>query len=64
MSISLSAAVLFGFLVWLLWRYAGLRTWHVVVCVLFGFYLVSSAIGPRVGQALVDIAHFVARLHL
>lgn len=64
MTVSLSAAVLLGFLVWLLWRYANVRLWHIAVCTLFGFYLASASVGPRIAAALQGLAHFVSGLHL
>lgn len=43
---SLSLVVLLGAFVVVLWRDAGLRTWHAVVYVLFGFFLASTAAAP------------------
>lgn len=63
MSVSLSAAVLLGVLVWLLWRYANVRLWHVLVCALFGFFLASATVGPHIANALRSVAHFLAGLH-
>jgi uncharacterized membrane protein len=50
--ISLSAVVFLGALVFVLCRWAGLRTWHAVVCLLFGFTLASSPAAPTINQAL------------
>ena len=64
MAISLSAAVLLGVLVWLLWRYANIRLWHIVICALFGFYLASASAGPHIANALHGVARFLSGLHL
>lgn len=64
MSVSVSAAVLLGVLVWLLWRYANVRLWHVVACALFGFYLASATAGPHIANALHSFATFLSRLHM
>lgn len=64
MQLSVSAAVLLGVLVWLLWRYANLRTWHVASCVLFGFYLTSTTSGPHIANALDALARMISTLHL
>lgn len=64
MSVSVSATVLLGVLVWLLWRYANVRLWHVATCVLFGFYLASAAVGPHIANALHSFASFISRLHM
>ena len=63
MAVSLSAAVLLGVLVYLLWRYAALSLWHIVICALFGFYLSSSTVGPHIANALHTVAIFLSRLH-
>ena len=52
MAISLSLVLLLGIAVWLLYRYAGLKAWHAVVCVLFGFFLATTTAAP-------DIRHIV-----
>lgn len=52
MIISLSAMALLGALVFVLCRWAGLRVWHAVVCLLFGFTLASSAAAPTINQAM------------
>jgi len=62
-TVSLSAAVLLGVLVWLLWRYANVRLWHVLLCVLFGFFLASATVGPHIANALRSVAHFLSALH-
>lgn len=64
MTVSLSATVLLGVLVWLLWRYANVRLWQVLVSALFGFYLASATVGPHIANALRSVAHFLAGLHL
>ena len=46
MAISLSLVLVLGVAVWLLHKYAGLKLWHGVICVLFGFYLATSS-SPR-----------------
>ena len=42
MAISLSLVLVLGIAVWVLHKYAGLKVWHGVICVLFGFYLAST----------------------
>jgi hypothetical protein len=62
--VSVSAAVLLGALVWLLWRYANVRAWHAALCALFGFYLASSSSGPHIASALRALARTISTLHL
>ena len=51
MILSLSAALLLGIAVAALCRWAGLRVWHALLCVLFGFYLAGSSFAPLVSDA-------------
>lgn len=64
MTVSISAVLLLGVFVYLLWRYAGLRLWQAVICIVFGYLLAASSLGPRIGDCLRFAAHFIAHLHL
>lgn len=43
MNVSIPLVAVLGAVVWLAWRYMGLRAWHVVVCLLFGFFLAATS---------------------
>jgi hypothetical protein len=62
--LSLSAVVLLAALTFLLVRFAGLRAWHAVVCILLGFFLASSALGPYIRDATRAAARLLAGLDL
>ncbi len=64
MTIAVSAVILLGVFVYLLWRYARLPLWQAAVCAAFGYYLASSSIGPEVGDGLRALARLVAGLEL
>jgi hypothetical protein len=64
MVVSLSLVLLLGVFVYLLWRYARLPVWQLILCALFGFYLASSSAGPSIAHAVQSLAHFLSRLHL
>ncbi|BEL04471.1 MULTISPECIES: hypothetical protein [Actinoplanes] len=64
MTIAVSAVLLLGVLVYLLWRYARLPLWQAAVCAAFGYFLASSSIGPEIGNGLRALARFVAGLSL
>jgi F0F1-type ATP synthase assembly protein I len=52
MAIPLSLVLVLGIAVWLLHKYAGLKPWHGVICVLFGFYLATSTLAPEIRTAV------------
>lgn len=55
MIVPVSAVLLFGVLVWLLIRYAGLRAWHALMAALFGFFVASTAAAPQIRAALASV---------
>jgi hypothetical protein len=57
MAVSLSVLALLAVAVFVLCRYAGLRVWHALVCVLLGFYLASSSLAPDINRIVEGIIH-------
>lgn len=57
MAISVSLVALLAVAVWLLHRYAGLKLWHGLACILFGFYLASSSVAPEIRTTVTSIIH-------
>ncbi len=55
MAISISLIALLAAAVWLLYRYAALKLWHSLVCMLFGFYLASSSVAPVIRSTVASI---------
>jgi hypothetical protein len=55
--ISLSLVLVLGVVVWLLYRYAGLKVWHGVICVLFGFFLATTSFAPEIRTTVTAIIH-------
>jgi len=58
LAVTLSVVLLLGAVVVVLCRYAGLRVWHALVCIVLGFYLASSSLAPDIAQ----ITHSLFRL--
>lgn len=61
MVISLSLVLLLAVLVYLIWRYARLPLWQIVLCALLGFYLASSPAGPYIARAVQALARLLSR---
>jgi hypothetical protein len=55
MTVTVPLVAILGAGVWFLWRYMGLRVWHIAVCLLFGFFLAATSAAP-------EIRRFVAAL--
>lgn len=50
MTLTISVVAALGVLVILLCRYAGLRIWHALVCIMLGFYLASSSLADPIAR--------------
>lgn len=55
MAVSISITLLLGAVVWVLHRYAGMKVWHGVICVLFGFFLATSSFAPQIRTVVTGI---------
>ena len=55
LAISLSLVLVLAVAVWLLHRYAGLKAWHGVICVMFGFFLAASSFAPEIRTTVTAI---------
>ena len=56
-AISISLIALLAVAVWALYKFAALKLWHGVVCMLFGFYLASSSVAPEIRTTVTSIIH-------
>jgi hypothetical protein len=60
--ISISATLLFGIVVFLLWRFGYQRTWPGIVTTLFGFSLASTGAAPGITHAMESVSGWVSSL--
>lgn len=59
MTVSIPLVAILGVVVWLTWRYMGLRAWHAIVAVLFGFLLAASASAPTIRQIVTTVVRSI-----
>jgi predicted membrane metal-binding protein len=57
LAISISLIALLAIAVWMLYRFAALKLWHGLVCMLFGFYLALSSIAPEISSTVTSVIH-------
>lgn len=55
MTLSVPLVAILGAIVWITWRYMGLRAWHAVMALLFGFFLAATSAAPEI-RRLVTLA--------
>jgi hypothetical protein len=54
-NVSIPLVVVLGAVVWLAWRYMGLRTWQAVLCLLLGFLLAATSSAPAIRHVVTHI---------
>ncbi|GAQ59114.1 hypothetical protein [Streptomyces acidiscabies] len=64
MSLSISFALLFGILVFVLIRGKTVKPGPATVCVLFGFFLASTSMAPSISQLVTSFADAISSLRL
>ncbi|MFI6500335.1 hypothetical protein [Nonomuraea typhae] len=52
MNVTVPLVLLVGLVVLIAWRYLGLKLWHAIAALLFGFLLAATALGPEIRQII------------
>ena len=55
MAITISIVLIFGVAAGVLYRYGGMKLWHALVCIAFGFFLATSSIAPTIRNVVTSI---------
>jgi uncharacterized membrane protein len=55
LTVSIPLVVILGALVYVAWRFMGLRVWHAIVAVLFGFFLAATSASSEIRQIVTTI---------
>jgi hypothetical protein len=63
MVLSVSGVLLLGVIVFILFRKDGLKVSHMIVCMLFGFYLASTSIAASIRNSTGAVTGFISGLH-
>lgn len=61
MTVSIPLVVLVGAVVYLAWRYMGLRVWQAVVCLVFGFLLAATTAAPEIHNVITGIVQWFSK---
>ena len=59
MTVSIPLVVIFGILVFVAYRYMGLRAWHAIVALIFGFLLAATTAAPEIHTLLSSLAQWL-----
>jgi hypothetical protein len=55
MAITVSLVLVFAVAAWVLYRYGGMKLWHALMCIAFGFYLATSSFAPVIRNVVTSI---------
>jgi hypothetical protein len=61
MTVSIPLVALAGAVVYIVWRYLGLRVWQAVVCLVFGFLLAATTAAPEIRSLITGIVQWLAK---
>ena len=61
MTISIPLVVIVGIVVYVAWRYMGLRVWQAVICLLFGFLLAATSAAPEIHNLITGFVHWLTK---
>jgi hypothetical protein len=61
MTVSIPLVLVAGALVYLAWRYMGLRIWQAIVCLLFGFLLAATTAGPEIHSLIAGFIQWLTK---
>jgi len=61
MTVSIPLVFIAGVIVWLAYRYMGLRVWQAIVCLIFGFLLAATTAAPGIRDLLTGLAQWLTK---
>jgi hypothetical protein len=61
MAVSVPLVLIFGILVYIAYRYMGLRAWHAIVALIFGFLLAATTAAPEIRALLSGLVDWLTK---
>ncbi len=61
MTVTVPLVVIFGILVFIAYRDMGLRVWHAIVALIFGFLLAATAAAPEIRSLLSGLVNWLSK---
>jgi hypothetical protein len=61
MTVSIPLVALAGAVVYIAWRYMGLRVWQAVACLVFGFLLAATTAAPAIHNLIAGIVQWFSK---
>lgn len=61
MTVSVPLIVVIGGVVYVAYRYLGLRAWHALVCLVLGFLLAATSVAPELNSVLSGLVQWLQK---
>lgn len=61
MAVSVPLVAIFGILLYIAYRYTGLRAWHAIVALIFGFLLAATTAAPEIRSLLSGLINWLSK---
>jgi len=61
LTVTIPLVFIAGVIVWLAYRYMGLRVWQAIVCLIFGFLLAATTAAPDIRDLLTGLAQWLTK---
>lgn len=58
MTVTIPLVVVIALVAYVCYRYMGLKFWHLLVCLLLGFLLAATSVGPEIQNVLNSLMHW------
>jgi hypothetical protein len=60
-TVSVPLVVIVATIVYLAWRYMGLRIWHAIVSLILGFLLAATTAAPEIHNLLAGLVQWLTK---
>jgi hypothetical protein len=61
MTVGIPLVAIVGVIVYIAWRYMGLRVWQAIACLMLGFLLAATTAGPEIHQLITGIVQWLTK---
>ncbi|HEX3962066.1 MAG TPA: hypothetical protein VHZ03_36470 [Trebonia sp.] len=61
MTVTVPLVLIVAAIIWVAYRYMGLRVWQAVLCLVFGFLLAATTAAPEIRSLITAIVQWLAK---
>lgn len=61
MTVTIPLVAIAGFIVYVAYRYLGMRVWHAIACTIFGFLLGATSAAPQINHLITTVLQWLQR---